>query len=133
MSSVDAAQTGQDTNDAAPGDSRPEGPGVGRAVYAYLLGLGLAALLTAGSFLLPLTGLVYGPSLPWALLALAVAQIGVHLTFFLHITTAPDNTNNIMALMFGTFIVILVIGGSVWIMGHLNGNMMPMGRGGMGM
>ena len=51
--------------------------------------------------------------------------MGVHLVFFLHITTAPDNTNNILALAFGVLIVALVVGGSVWIMGHLNQNMLP--------
>ena len=46
--------------------------------------------------------------------------------FFLHINTAPDNTNNILALAFGVLIVALVIAGSLWIMDHLNQNMMPM-------
>jgi cytochrome o ubiquinol oxidase operon protein cyoD len=49
-----------------------------------------------------------------------------HLVFFLHITTGPDNTNNVLALAFGLLIVFLVIGGSIWIMGHMNQNMMPM-------
>jgi cytochrome o ubiquinol oxidase operon protein cyoD len=45
--------------------------------------------------------------------------------FFLHITTAPDNTNNVLALAFGVLIVALIIAGSLWIMAHLNHNMMP--------
>jgi cytochrome o ubiquinol oxidase subunit IV len=57
---------------------------------------------------------------------LAIAQMGVHLVFFLHITTGPDNTNNVMALAFGLLIVFLVVGGSMWIMSHLNRNMLPM-------
>ena len=57
---------------------------------------------------------------------LAIAQMGVHLAFFLHITTGPDNTNNVLALAFGLLIVVLVIAGSLWIMAHLNHNMMPM-------
>jgi cytochrome o ubiquinol oxidase operon protein cyoD len=57
---------------------------------------------------------------------LAIAQMGVHLVFFLHITTGPDNTNNVLALAFGVLIVILVVGGSIWIMEHLNQNMRPM-------
>jgi cytochrome o ubiquinol oxidase operon protein cyoD len=63
---------------------------------------------------------------PAALAALAIAQMGVHLVFFLHITTGPDNTNNVLALAFGVLIVFLVIVGSIWIMAHLNHNMMPM-------
>jgi cytochrome o ubiquinol oxidase subunit IV len=52
--------------------------------------------------------------------------MGVHLVFFLHITTAPDNTNNVLALAFGVLIVALVIAGSLWIMDNLNQNMVPM-------
>ena len=72
------------------------------------------------------TDLIWAPAIPSALVVLAVAQIGVHLVFFLHLTTAPDNTNNVLALAFGVLIVALIIGGSVWIMDHLNQNMMPM-------
>jgi cytochrome o ubiquinol oxidase operon protein cyoD len=50
----------------------------------------------------------------------------VYLVFFLHVTTGPDNTNNVMALAFGVLIVVLLIGGSLWIMTNLNQNMMPM-------
>jgi cytochrome o ubiquinol oxidase operon protein cyoD len=92
----------------------------------YLLGLGLATLLTLASFWVARTDLVYGPGIPEALATLAVAQMGIHLVFFLHLTTAPDNTNNILALAFGVLIVGLVVFGSVWIMEHLNNNLMPM-------
>jgi cytochrome o ubiquinol oxidase subunit IV len=43
-----------------------------------------------------------------------------------HITTGPDSTNNMMALALGVLIVVLLIGGSLWIMANLNQNMMPM-------
>ena len=72
--------------------------------------------------------MVWAPSIPIALFVLAIAQMGVHLVFFLHITTGPDNTNNILALAFGVLIVALVIIGSLWIMSHLNHNMLPMDR-----
>ena len=49
--------------------------------------------------------------------------MGVHLVFFLHITTGPDNTNNVLALAFGILVVFLVIAGSLWIMNDLNHNM----------
>ena len=65
-------------------------------------------------------------SIPVAIIVLAIAQMGVHLVFFLHITTGADNTNNVLALAFGLLIVFLVIGGSLWIMANLNHNMMPM-------
>ena len=62
-----------------------------------------------------------------ALAALAVAQMGVHLAFFLHVTTGPDNVNNALALAFGVLIVGIVIAGSLWIMVHLNANMVAPG------
>jgi cytochrome o ubiquinol oxidase operon protein cyoD len=55
---------------------------------------------------------------------LAIAQMGIHLVFFLHITTGPDNTNNVLALAFGILIVLLVVAGSLLIMANLNENMM---------
>ena len=107
----------------APGDE--EEVRVGPRLLVYVAGLVLAVLLTATSFFVAGTDLVWQPSIPVALVVLAIAQMGVHLVFFLHITTGPDNTNNVMALAFGLLIVFLVVGGSVWIMSHLNHNMMP--------
>jgi cytochrome o ubiquinol oxidase subunit IV len=112
--------------DSAPGDEQAEGHGVGPAVLVYVIGLALAILLTATSFFVAGTDLVWTPSIPVALVVLAIAQMGVHLVFFLHITTGPDNTNNVMALAFGVLIVVLLLGGSLWIMANLNHNMMPM-------
>ena len=111
--------------DIAPGDEHLEG-GVGERVLGYLTGLGLAILLTATSFFVAGTDLVWQPSIPVALVVLAIAQMGVHLVFFLHITTGADNTNNILALAFGIMIVILVVAGSLWIMANLNHNMLQM-------
>jgi len=121
MINIQAGDGQRDYQDSAPGDNP-----VTKGIVAYLIGLAMAVLLTVASFVLAGTDVLYGPSLPVALIVLAIAQIGIHLVYFLHLTTAPDNTNNVMALLFGVFIVLLVIGGSIWIMGHLNGNMMPM-------
>lgn len=116
----------EDRIEVAPGDERLEEGGVAQRVIGYLTGLGLAILLTATSFFVAGTDLVWQPSIPVAIVVLAIAQMGVHLVFFLHITTGPDNTNNVLALAFGVLIVILVMGGSLWIMANLNHNMMPM-------
>jgi cytochrome o ubiquinol oxidase subunit IV len=111
-------------HDVAPGDE--EEVRIGPRLVGYVIGLGLAILLTATSFFVAGTNLVWQPSIPVAIIVLAIAQMGVHLVFFLHITTGPDNTNNVLALAFGLLIVFLVIGGSLWIMANLNQNMMPM-------
>lgn len=119
---------------AAPQDVHDVGPGILQAAQGsprtalkrYLLGLALSVLLTAASFYATGSALIWAPAIPVALVVLAIAQIGVHLVFFLHITTAPDNTNNVLALAFGILIVGLIIAGSLWIMAHLDQNMMSM-------
>jgi cytochrome o ubiquinol oxidase subunit IV len=110
--------------DLAPGDE--EEVRIGPRLLGYFIGFGLAILLTVTSFFIAGTNLVWQPSIPVALVVLAIAQMGVHLVFFIHITTDPDNTNNILALAFGLLIVFLVVGGSLWIMANLNQNMLPM-------
>jgi cytochrome o ubiquinol oxidase operon protein cyoD len=113
-------------NDRAPGDAaapiqiQATPPGV----LIYTTGLVLAVILTATSFWAANTSLLWVPGVPLGLAVLAIAQMGVHLVFFLHITTGPDNTNNVLALAFGILIVTLVVAGSLLIMTNLNQNMM---------
>ena len=92
---------------------------------SYTAGLVLAILATIASFIVSQTHLLWPPGIPVGLVVLAFAQIGVHLVFFLHLGSGPDNTNNILALAFGVLIVFLVITGSVWIITNLYENMMP--------
>lgn len=95
---------------------------------SYLIGLGYAVVLTLASFWASSTDLVYPPGVPILLGVLAIAQMGVHLVFFLHISSAADQTNNFLALAFGIFVVGLIVFGSLLIMNHLNHTMMPMDR-----
>ncbi len=113
-------------DDVGPGFMEAADRSVREGIQGYVIGLVLAVLLTVASFYVVHTDLIWAPGIPIALAVLAIAQIGVHLVFFLHITTAPDNTNNVLALAFGVLIVALIIGGSLWIMNNLNQNMMPM-------
>ena len=122
MADRDDTTPGAPAADETPGDA----PEFRAGLYKNLAGLGLSALLTLASFWAAGTGLVWGPGMPVLLAALAIGQMGVHLVFFLHITTDPDNTNNVMALAFGLLIVFLVVGGSLWIMNNLNQNMPSM-------
>jgi cytochrome o ubiquinol oxidase operon protein cyoD len=82
-------------------------------------------VLTGISFWVASTSTLWGPGVAVGLVVLAIAQMGVHLVFFLHITSGPDNTNNVLALAFGVLIVFLVMIGTIWIMTHMNANMMP--------
>jgi len=114
--------------DTTPGDQEAGTYDVASAMRNYFIGFALAVGLTAGSFWVASgTGLIFTPGVPMALAAFAIAQMGVHLAFFLHITTGPDNLNNVLALAFGVLIVGIVIAGSLWIMYHLNTNMMVPG------
>ena len=114
-------QTSIATHDRAPGEERGESGGLSR----YLMGLGFAIVLTLASFWAADTNEVYSPAIPALLAVLAIGQMGVHLVFFLHITSAPDQTNNFLALAFGVFVVGLVVFGSMIIMTNLSSYMMP--------
>jgi cytochrome o ubiquinol oxidase subunit IV len=111
--------------DTAPGDERRTEEEIAPGLRGYCIGFVLAAVLTAASFAVAGAQIVWRPAVSIALIVLAIAQMGVHLVFFLHITTAPDNKNNALALAFGVLIVLLLIGGSLWIMANLNHHMMP--------
>lgn len=119
-------------NDEVSSMARDRAPGVdleGQAkLRSYIIGLGFAIVLTLASFWVAETNLIYRPGIPILLAVLAIAQMGVHLVFFLHITSAPDQTNNFLALAFGIFTVGLIVFGSLIIMTNLNANMLPMER-----
>lgn len=108
--------------DRTPGVEHHE---AGANFLSYSVGLGLAIVLTITSFVVAQTNLLWAPGVAVGLIALAFAQIGVHLVFFLHLGSGPDHTNNILALAFGLLIVFLVIAGSSWIIANLNANLMP--------
>ena len=105
--------------DVAPGQPHSN---IVSEVVAYVIGLALALLLTGVSFWVASTSVLWGPGVAVGLVVLAIAQMGIHLVFVLHITSGPDNTNNVLALAFGVLIVFLVMVGTIWIMAHMNMN-----------
>ena len=112
----------QHEEDQAPGVDR----GGRGSLTNYVVGLGFAIVLTLASFWAAGTHTVWGPGIPVLLAALAIAQMGVHVVFFFHISTGPEDTNNFLALAFGVFVVGLVVFGSLLIMANLDANMAPM-------
>jgi cytochrome o ubiquinol oxidase operon protein cyoD len=113
--------------DRAPGDQSTlpgqQAKTTSSRSLVYAIGLALAVGLTATSFWVANTSLLWAPGVFLGLAVLAIAQMGVHLVFFLHITTGADNTNNVLAVAFGVLIVFLVVAGSLWIMADLNESM----------
>jgi cytochrome o ubiquinol oxidase subunit IV len=111
-----------DLLNVAPGDPHDS---MLTETVSYVIGLALALILTGVSFWVASTSAIWGPGVAMGLVVLAIAQMGVHLVFFLHITSGPDNTNNVLALAFGVLIVFLVMIGTIWIMAHMAANMGP--------
>ena len=103
--------------------------GVG-AIHAtlkgYLTGFTLAAILTAIPFWLVMSG-AFAKSGPADALILLLAgiQIIVHMVYFLHMNTKSEGGWNMLALVFTIVLVVITLSGSIWIMYHLNDNMMP--------
>ncbi|MBW8857942.1 MAG: cytochrome o ubiquinol oxidase subunit IV, partial [Bradyrhizobium sp.] len=60
------------------------------------------------------------------IMAFAVVQIVVHMIYFLHMSTKSENGWSMMALIFTIVMVVIALSGSLWVMNHLNSNMMPM-------
>ena len=115
-------QDENDLLDVAPGQPHSN---ILSETAAYVIDLALALILTGVSFWVASTSVLWGPGVAVGLVVLAIAQMGVHLVFFLHITSGPDNTNNVLALAFGVLIVFLVMVGTIWIMAHMTANMAP--------
>jgi cytochrome o ubiquinol oxidase operon protein cyoD len=119
MKTSDTMQHSED----APGEHAADST---TTLQSYVIGLGFAIVLTLASFGAAMTHWVWAPGLPVLLAVLAIAQMGVHLVFFLHVSSSPDSVNTVLALAFGIFVVGLVVFGSMIIMANLNDYMMPM-------
>ena len=93
----------------------------------YGIGFVLSVILTVIPFWLVMSG-VLGDKLVTALViaGFAVAQVFVHMVFFLHMNTKSQGGWNFLALVFTLIVVGIVLSGSLWVMYHLNHNMMPM-------
>ncbi len=114
-----------DTARAIPGARNGQGHG---SFQGYLVGYVASVLLTFGSFVAVRSSALTPSSVTAAVTVLAIAQMLVHLIFFLHINTSPNQRTNILAFAVTMFIVIVIVAGSLWIMAHLEANMMPAGK-----
>ena len=92
----------------------------------YVTGFVLSVILTAIPFWLVM-GDVLGDKLVTSVvvLGLAVVQIVVHMIYFLHMNTKSEGGWTFLALIFTVTIVVITLCGSIWVMHHLNTNMMP--------
>ena len=93
---------------------------------SYLIGFLIAAVMTAVPFWLVMTGALSPLATGVIVTLLAIGQIIVHTVFFLHVNTRTEGGWTLVALVFTAIMILIVICGSLWIMFHLHGNMMPM-------
>jgi cytochrome o ubiquinol oxidase operon protein cyoD len=119
--SVDA-HPANDAGHHAGADGQAHGP-----LRSYLIGFGLSVVLTAIPFWLVMTGaLGNSQATVLTIMALALVQIVVHMAFFLHMNASSEGGWTMMALIFTLTLVVIALTGSLWVMYHLNANMMPM-------
>ncbi len=111
-------------HDATPVDVHEAGHSHGSR-RSYLIGFALSAALTAIPFWLAMTGVLESGATAILVVLLAFVQIVVHTIFFLHVNTKAEGGWMLMAFVFTAVMILIVISGSLWIMYHLHGNMMP--------
>lgn len=93
----------------------------------YVIGFALSVVLTAIPFWLVMADPLENKALAGIIVvAFAAVQIVVHMIFFLHMNTQSEGGWNMLALLFTVMLVVIVLSGSLWVMHHLNSNMMPM-------
>ncbi|KZD25579.1 cytochrome o ubiquinol oxidase subunit IV [Tardiphaga robiniae] len=121
MSADAHAAHGHGHDDHGHDDGRDHG-----SMKSYLIGFFLSVVLTAIPFWLVMTGVIENKNWTIAIVvAFAVVQIVVHMIYFLHMKTTSDAGWTMMALIFTIIIVVIALSGSLWVMYHLNVNMMP--------
>ena len=97
------------------------------SLKGYLTGFGLSVVLTAIPFWLVMGHVIADSrSVTLLIMGIGICQIVVHMVYFLHMNTRSEGGWTMLALIFTVVIVVITIAGSVWIMYHMNANMMPM-------
>ncbi|WP_371420363.1 cytochrome o ubiquinol oxidase subunit IV [Tardiphaga sp.] len=121
MSADAHAAHGHGHDDHGHDDGRDHG-----SMKSYLIGFFLSVVLTAIPFWLVMTNAIENKNWTIAIVvAFAVVQIVVHMVYFLHMNTTSDAGWTMMALIFTIIVVVIALSGSLWVMYHLNVNMMP--------
>ncbi|WP_033073633.1 cytochrome o ubiquinol oxidase subunit IV [Sphingopyxis sp. MWB1] len=92
----------------------------------YVIGFVLSVILTAIPFWLVMTRPLEAGATAAIIMAFAVVQIIVHMVYFLHMTPKAEGGWSLTSLVFTIIIVVIMLAGSLWVMHHLNTNMMPM-------
>lgn len=92
---------------------------------SYWIGFLLSVVLTAIPFWLVMSKPLADQTTALIIMAFAMVQIVVHMIFFLHMNRKAEEGWSLMALLFTIVIVVITLAGSLWVMYHMNTNMMP--------
>ncbi|WP_436072228.1 cytochrome o ubiquinol oxidase subunit IV [Devosia sp. LjRoot3] len=92
----------------------------------YLIGFALSVILTAIPFWLVMGDVIADTTIATlVIMGFGVVQIFVHMVYFLHMNTKSEGGWTMMAAIFTIIIIVIALSGSLWVMFHLNTNMMP--------
>ena len=92
---------------------------------SYATGFVLSVILTAIPFWLVMTHQLPPGTTKFVLLGFAAVQVVVHMVYFLHMNSKSEGGWNMMALLLTIILLVIVMTGSIWVMYHMNANMMP--------
>jgi cytochrome o ubiquinol oxidase operon protein cyoD len=120
MSAAEHAHTADAPADHGHDDEESHGSREG-----YLIGFALSVVLTAIPFALVMLRPLTTQATALLIMGLAAVQMVVHMIFFLHMNRRAEGGWSIMALIFTAVIVLIALSGSLWVMYHMNENMMP--------
>ena len=96
------------------------------SMKSYMTGFILSVILTAIPFAVVMMGGLPDPRLTVGLIVIfAVVQIVVHMVYFLHMNPKSEGGWTMLALLFTLVVVVITLSGTLWVMYHMNANMMP--------
>ena len=95
------------------------------SVKDYTIGFILSVILTAIPFWLVMTHQLPAGTTKFVILGFAAVQVVVHMIYFLHMNSKSEGGWNMMALILTAILLFIVLSGSIWVMYHMNANMMP--------
>ncbi len=129
MSSENPVVSGQPHHDHAHDNAHGHGHSLAEAHGSrkdYVIGFVLSVILTAIPFGLVMSGIITDTRITAGIvMVFALVQIVVHMVYFLHMNSKSENGWTLMALIFTIIVVTICLAGSLWVMFHMNTNMMP--------
>lgn len=102
-------------------------PHVHVSLRGYVIGFVLSVILTAIPFWLVMAKVIPSATVTGiVLVAFAVVQILVHMVYFLHLDARSEGGWNLLSVIFTAILLVILLAGTLWVMHHMNANMMPM-------